>query len=133
MVIEKGVLKLSLLDQDEREFCFTEPDGFPRYQLNELEFHQTEPEAAHIGILKNFTNAVLYGEELIAPGYDGIREITISNAAYLSSWTGKKVSVKNFDSSLFDSLLKEKIDNSKPKVAGCSNAEGQACRWQTNW
>lgn len=133
MVIEKGVLKLSLLDQDEREFCFTESEGFPRYQLNELEFHQTEPEAAHIGILKNFTNAVLYGEELIAPGYDGIREITISNAAYLSSWTGKKVSVKNFDSSLFDSLLKEKIDNSKPKVAECSNAEGQACRWQTNW
>lgn len=133
MVIEKGVLKLSLLDQDERDFCFTEPEGFPQYQLNELEFHQTEPEAAHIGILKNFTNAILYGEELIAPGYDGIQEITISNAAYLSAWTGKRVSVKKFDNELFDALLKEKIGNSKPKSVVISHAEGQDCRWQTNW
>lgn len=133
LVIEKGILKLSLTDQDEREFCFTESEGFPQYQLKESEYHQTEPESAHIGILTNFTNAVLHGEELIAPGYDGIREITISNAAYLSSWTGKRVSVKNFDNELFDALLNKKRDSSKPKTVVCSAAEGQPCRWQTNW
>ena len=36
--------------------------------------------------LQNFANAILYGEELIAPGGDGINELMLSNSAYLSSW-----------------------------------------------
>ena len=133
MVIEKGCLKLSLLDRDEREFCFTEQDGFPQYPLIESEYKQTEPEPAHIGIIKNFTDSVLYGEELIAPGYDGIKEITLSNAAYLSSWTGKTVSLDNFDRGLFDALLKDRIRRSRPKASPHSDSGGQECRWQTNW
>lgn len=31
-----------------------------------------EREEAHAGILKNFAGAILYGEELLSPGYDGI-------------------------------------------------------------
>ena len=88
---------------------------------------------AHIGIIKNFTDSVLYGEELIAPGYDGIKEITLSNAAYLSSWTGKTVSLDNFDRGLFDALLKDRIRRSKPKASPHSDSGGQECRWQTNW
>lgn len=133
MVIEKGKLNLYLLDGDERDFCFTEPNGFPSYEISEQEFVQTEREPAHNGIIQNFTNAVLYGEELLAPGFEGLKEITISNAAYLSSWTGQKVSLNDFDSSLFDDLLAEKIKNSMPKKGVLSGTDGQSSRWQTNW
>ena len=133
MVIEKGKLNLHLLERDEREFCFSDPNGFPHYEVSEETYGQTEREPAHNGILQNFTNAVLRGEDLLAPGYDGIKEITISNAAYLSSWTEKKVSVTDFNTELFDKLLAEKLKNSKPKTEVLSQAEGQSSRWQTNW
>ncbi|NLW73860.1 MAG: Gfo/Idh/MocA family oxidoreductase [Clostridiales bacterium] len=133
LVIEKKKLNLYLLEGDEREFCYNDPNAFPEYNLQEQVFEQTEKEPAHNGIIQNFTNAVLYGEELLAPGYDGINEIALSNAAYLSSWTGKRVSVKELDTKLFDSLLEEKIKNSKPRNRLFPDAGGQPCRWHTNW
>ena len=60
--------------------------------------------------LKNFAGAILYGEELLSPGYDGINELTISNAAYLSEWTGNKRVPLPFDTAEFDRLLKEKTE-----------------------
>lgn len=66
----------------------------------------------HVGILNNFTNAVLYGEELLAKGEDGIKGLTISNAIHLSAWTGETVDVKNFPDDRFYQLLQEKINAS---------------------
>ena len=45
----------------------------------------------HLGILRNFTRAILYGEQLLAPGIEGINALTLSNAAYLSDWLGKEI------------------------------------------
>ena len=91
MVLEKRKLTLTLTEDDERSFCYTCPQGFPSFETTEETFEQTERETAHNGILQNFTDAILDGVPLLAPGYEGIKEITLSNAAYLSSWTGKKV------------------------------------------
>ncbi len=66
----------------------------------------------HVGILKNFANAVLNGTELLAPGEEGINGLTISNAIHLSGWTGEIVDVKNFPHERFYELLQEKIDAS---------------------
>lgn len=66
----------------------------------------------HVGILNNFANAVLYGEELLAKGEEGIRGLTISNAIHLSAWTGETVDVKNFPDDRFYQLLQEKISAS---------------------
>ena len=49
----------------------------------------------HIGILKNYANAVLRGTELLAKGEDGILGLTISNAIHLSAWTGKTIDLHN--------------------------------------
>lgn len=75
----------------------------------------------HIGILKNFANAILNGEELIAPGEDGIKGLTISNAIHLSSWTGEEVKTKEFPDDKFYNLLKEKIRNSTVVKKGKEN------------
>ncbi len=66
----------------------------------------------HIGILKNFTAAILEGKNLIAKGEDGILGLTISNAIHLSAWTGEVIDVKNFSDNRFYDLLQDKIKNS---------------------
>jgi predicted dehydrogenase len=67
----------------------------------------------HVGILKNFTNALLNGTELLAKGEEGINGLTISNSIHLSSWTGETIDVKNLDADRFYEMLQEKIKNSK--------------------
>ena len=69
----------------------------------------------HVGIFKDFANAILNGTKLLAPGEEGILGLTISNAIHLSSWTGESVDVKNFPHDRFYELLLEKIANSTIK------------------
>jgi len=66
----------------------------------------------HVGILRNFADAVLEGKELLAPGYDGIFGLTISNAMHYSAFTGKWADVENFPKDEFYELLQERIKNS---------------------
>ena len=89
--------------------------------------------AAHAGILQNFANAILYGEELLAPGAEGINELSISNAAYLSSWTGKSVKIP-FDCGEFDRLLESRRSASAPKEGGSPQTHGDYSeRWQVRF
>ena len=39
----------------------------------------------HVGILKNFTNAILHGEKLLSPAAEGIHSVELANAILLSS------------------------------------------------
>ncbi|MNI56263.1 hypothetical protein D3C73_1112550 [compost metagenome] len=65
----------------------------------------------HVGILRNFTNAILKGDELLAPGEEGIHGLTLSNAMYLSAWTDNWVELP-IDRELFHEQLMEKVRNS---------------------
>ncbi|MEE1014297.1 MAG: Gfo/Idh/MocA family oxidoreductase [Clostridia bacterium] len=68
---------------------------------------------AHVGILKDFTRALITGDhELLAPGSDGIKGLTISNAIHYSAWTGGWVDLKNFPHDDFKRILDEKIASS---------------------
>ena len=42
----------------------------------------------HVEILRNFTNAILHGEELISPAHEGTRSIELANSILLSEWEG---------------------------------------------
>lgn len=72
------------------------------------------PGDQHKGILRNYANSILSGEPLIASGYEGINELTLTNAAYLSAWEQREVSLP-LDTGLFDKLLDERRKNSKLK------------------
>lgn len=134
IVLENGILKLWKLKEDERDICKNSVEGFVSPETEYSEF-TAEKETAHAGILKNFADAILYGEELLSPGYDGINELMISNAAYLSEWTGNKRVTLPFDTAEFDRLLAEKQRNSKYR-ADTSEKSGNASylpRWQVRW
>lgn len=86
LVLEDGKLKWWKLETPEREFCFTSKEGFCSPKTTYEEFSAKEPDG-HPILLDNFADAILEGAELIANGYEGLHSLSISNAAYISSWT----------------------------------------------
>ena len=66
----------------------------------------------HIDVLINFTNAIAKGEELIAPGAEGIKAVEIANAMCLSDWLGHAVTIP-VDDELFYAKLQEKVQEEK--------------------
>ena len=132
LVLEDGRLKLWTLPLPEREFCFSAGTPLPSPEYTEL--LPDRPETAHNGILSNFADAVLHGAPLLAPGEEGIHELTLSNAAYLSSWTGDWVSLP-MDTARFDQLLGERAERSSLHRGEEGNsADGlYKTRWKVNW
>lgn len=115
LVYEAGKLRYTKLGVDEREFTFSTEQGFASIpqETVELEIEGGHGEQ-HVGILKNFTNHILHGEPLLAPGKEGVNGLSICNAMMMSSWTNQWVDVKN-DGEAFWALLQEKIKTSKAK------------------
>ncbi|MCL6457338.1 MAG: Gfo/Idh/MocA family oxidoreductase [Gorillibacterium sp.] len=66
----------------------------------------------HVGILKNFTQALLHGKPLLAPGEEGIHGLLISNAIHYSAWTDSLVSLEHFNHDHFYELLQERVQKS---------------------
>ena len=59
-----------------------------------------------------FAAHILRGEPLVAEGAEGINGLTISNAAFLSSWLDKEIELP-IDEDLYYEMLQDKIKNSK--------------------
>mgnify|MGYP000519699373 CR=1 FL=1 len=114
LVWEEGKLTWWKLAVPEREFCVTCKEGFAQPEMTVTEVETDNIELGHNGILQNFTNAILYGEELLAPGYEGINGLNISNAIHLSDWTGKPQAVP-VDGKLFLKYLNERRATSHVK------------------
>ena len=63
------------------------------------------------GMINNWVDVALNGGELIAPGYEGINSLILSNAMYLSAWKDCRVDLP-FDEDEFFDILQDKIKNS---------------------
>lgn len=62
----------------------------------------------HVTVMENFALHILKGEELLAPGSDGINGVNLANAILLSSWLGKEVE-NPVDEDLYMAELNKKI------------------------
>ncbi len=136
IVVENGTLKWWKLPDDERQICFNAEQLFPSIKCEYEEFVSGSKDGeAHKKIIQNYVNSVLHGEELLSPGTDGIYELTLSNAAYLSSWKGGVPVKLPLDTQEFDEILSEKVKNSKTNdQIENKNASGKySKRWQVNW
>lgn len=113
VVIENNqlVFRRNVISEREHNKINTQPFGVPECWKCEVPVDFSGGEQ-HVGILKNFANAVLSGSELLAKGEEGINGLTISNSIHLSAWTGETVDVKNFPDDRFYEILQEKIKNS---------------------
>ncbi len=68
----------------------------------------------HEGILRNFANAIVKGEDLIAPASEGINSVELANAMLYSGMLNKTVTMP-LSASGYAKKLKELIATSKPK------------------
>ncbi|WP_017471455.1 Gfo/Idh/MocA family protein [Amphibacillus jilinensis] len=111
MVIENGKLTFWRLRTSESQFNQEFKGGFgsPECWKCDIPIHGENEQ--HVGILKNWVNAILNGTPLLAPGVEGINGLTISNAMHLSAWTDGWVELP-LDEALFYEKLKEQIVNS---------------------
>ena len=113
-LVYDGKLRHYKLGCDERVFNAENKVPFAAPQCA-YEEYETGPSPEHRGILRNFTNRLLYGEPLLAPGEEGINGLSISNAAHLSEWTGNsEISIPN-DGEEFYRELQKRIKTSRAK------------------
>ena len=65
-------------------------------------------------MINAFASAIIRGTDLIAGAEDGLNELTLSNAMYLSAWTDSTIKLP-MDEDLFYEELKKRIATSKHK------------------
>lgn len=128
LVVENNTISFKRNTVSEREFNKTNDKIFGRPESWKCEVPADKSGGEqHVGILKNFTSAILKGTPLLAPGYEGINGLTISNSIHYSAWTNGWADVKNFPHDEFYNLLQEKIANStvvKKEIQLTTDTEG---------
>ena len=112
MVIEDGRLKWWRLSVPEREFCYSSTEGFLLPSTEYEEFSAPEPEG-HSLVLEAFAQSILYDTPMIADGREGLCSLSISNAAYLSTWTDDWAYLPT-DEALFEKYLNDLRRNEVP-------------------
>ncbi|MCX7714383.1 MAG: Gfo/Idh/MocA family oxidoreductase [Clostridia bacterium] len=111
LVLENNMITFWRNRVDEREFNRTYTGGFGRPECWKCEIPTVVKTGQHMAIFQNFTDCILNGTPLLAPGKEGILGLEISNAIHLSSWTDNWVNLP-IDEDLFYEKLQEKIKNS---------------------
>ena len=135
-VIEGGTLRLWTLETSERQVCHESRESFAKIRTGYTEYTpgEDERETAHMGVIQAFADAILCGAPLVADGREGINELMISNAAYISQWKGNLPIRLPIDPEGFDRLLGEKIAASKLKSCARGTISGDYSeRWSVNW
>ncbi len=136
LVLEDGKLKSWLLQEDERKVRVSSEENSPRIPLEYREWEPGAKESGHAGILQNFTDAILNGTPLLSPAEDGLNELALSNAAYLSAWKGGEEVPVPGDEAEFDRLLAERQQASGPvrrKKASADIDGSYSDRWKVRW
>lgn len=79
---------------DSLVFSKTSEQGFSKPNVERVQLKPQGDNAQHVGIINNFTNAVLGLETLFVDGTEGILSVQLMNAMELSGWEGgKRVSI----------------------------------------
>lgn len=133
IVIEDGKLKWWRLSVPERRYCFESKNGFVAPEREYEEFTGTSPEG-HPVVLEAFASSILRGTELIADGREGLKSLSISNAALLSTWTDDWASIPT-DEEAFEKHLRELCASEViPEREGeAESIDVLRQRWKVRW
>ncbi len=112
IVCENGEIRMFLLNMSTDEYTKTSEEGFGRIEGEWVTVETDGINDQHVGVMNAFAAHILRGEPLVAEGKEGINGLTISNAAFLSSWLNKTIELP-MDEELYYEMLKEKIASSK--------------------
>ncbi len=111
LTLEGRTLKFQRNRTPMSEFSATSSAGFARPECWTVDLPVESGGATHNEVLQNFTNAILYGDKLIAPASEGIRSIELANAILLSTWKNGPVALP-MDSVEYERELQHRIATS---------------------
>jgi len=136
LVMENERLVLTKNETPMSEFSRTAKGGFATPKTTEKIIPISGHGEQHIGILRNFAEAILEGKPLIAPAAEGINSIELANAMLLSAFEERAVQLP-LDGATYERVLHRKIATSKAKsapMAGLSAADfSQSFHVQAPW
>ena len=116
LVCEKGAtLHYYRNEVDEREFNRTWQGGFGEPKWVEVPVETDGQNPQHVGILRNFTDALLGRAELFVRGEEGLRGVTIMDAMLLSAFLGGKMIDIPFDDDLYYAELQKRVASGRRK------------------
>ena len=109
------------------EWSRTSKIGFQQPVATMEEIPIPSADDAHAKLVANFVNAILDGEELIAPGASGIGSVELANVMVFSGLLGQAIDLP-MDSAAWEAKLNDLIANSthEKKVVEVSNEDFNA-------
>ena len=114
IICENDEIRMYKLNMPTSEYTKNSDKGFGRIDGEWITVETDGKNEQHSGVMNAFAAHILRGEPLVAGGEEGINGLTISNAAFLSSWLDETVALP-IDEDLYYEMLKKKIDGSKMK------------------
>ncbi|MBB3112167.1 putative dehydrogenase [Paenibacillus phyllosphaerae] len=115
IVIEDDQMQFWRLRESETDFNARNKELFGRPECWKVDVPIHGRNTDHVGIIQNFTEAILHDKPLIAPGEEGIHGLAISNAMHLSTWLDGWVDLP-LDESLHETELNKRIAGSRLKL-----------------
>ncbi|TET07570.1 Gfo/Idh/MocA family oxidoreductase [Candidatus Aerophobetes bacterium] len=104
LVYQNGSLKFYSLKNSIPEFTFSSKDMWAAPEVIEEKLELPQCETGHKEIIRNFCRSILFKEELIAPGEEGLWSVEFINALILSGKKNKPVDIP-IDRQEYEELL----------------------------
>jgi predicted dehydrogenase len=118
VVLTSAGLELTRNQASMMDFVKNSPDRYTRPGSSTVNLPLTPGEGQHNAIMTNFVNAILDGEQLIAPAVEGIASVELSNAMIYSGLSKQTVELP-LDPALYAAALDRLVQTSryvKPQV-----------------
>jgi predicted dehydrogenase len=115
IVFENDRISFARNETPMSEFSRTAKASFAQPAVTETVLDMPDHGPQHIGVLKNFTDAILDGTPLLVDGSEGIHSLELANAMLLSTWTDATVDIP-LDAKIYENWLERKVAGSKPKT-----------------
>ena len=115
LIAENNKLIFTKLSMGAKEYSKTTEKAFGEPEKTIIEVETDGVNEQHVGILKNFTNAVLGKEELFVSGQDGMNGVQIMDGMLLSAFLGRAVELP-IDDDLYLEELNKRIAAGRVKV-----------------
>ena len=110
--------------EDSQEFCKTSKESFAAPKCEVIEPETDGLNEQHVGILKNFSEAILGAAPLFVDGKEGFNGVELMNAIELSGWQGGvKVSLPIDGDAYYKELMKH-VAVSRFKTGNDNAVEG---------
>jgi predicted dehydrogenase len=115
LVMEGGKLEFLRNEIETTEFSRTTKAAFSCPETWKVEIPVvSRPDPQHVYVMRNFTNAILHGEKLLAPAVEGIHSVELGNSILMSSMLGETVEMP-LSGAKYEKMLKKLIAGSRFK------------------